>query len=73
MARTIRELMAEASEQSFVSETYFQMTFDLEKACNNADMKRTLQRQGLTLDTVLAEGQHAFLMQGGGSQISVHA
>ena len=75
--RTIRELMAEASEQSLVSETYFQMTFDLEKACNNADMKRTLQRQGLTLDTVLAEGQHAFLMQGGrvtdfGSRLEFH-
>jgi len=75
--RTIRELMAEASEQSFVSETYFRMTFDLEKACNNADMKRTLQRQGLTLDTVLAEGQHAFLMQGGrvtdfGSRLEFH-
>lgn len=62
---SIRELIAEASTQSLVTDVYFQKTFNLENALSNEAVLRTLKQQGLTLDTILGEDEQAILLQAG--------
>ena len=62
---SVRDLMARSSEEVISNDFQLKETFDLEKACSNEDILSTLKQQGMSLDTVLPEGQKVVLLQGG--------
>ena len=62
---SVRELMARSSEDVISNDFQLKETFDLEKACSDEDMLSTLKQQGVSLDTVLPEGQKVVLLHGG--------
>ena len=62
---SVRDLMARSSEEVISNDFQLKETFDLEKACSNEDMLSTLKQQGMSLDTVLPEGQKVVLLHGG--------